>query len=184
VSGQAKKPKTVRFYRSFIPISVGLILYALVFFSQSYNPKQPDALVLSEYYGVLSLGTALLFAGVVDFVLHRYFLATKFEIDTLKSEVSKLEELRGLRDEAKRLTDEKKVDELDGKTGQLTGKVAELTGKVGTLTETVDRLGRESGKLTRKTDELTTKVGKLATTTKAEFKKLSVTLKKRKGVAH
>ncbi|MGD1054757.1 MAG: hypothetical protein ABR867_01575 [Nitrososphaerales archaeon] len=139
-----------------------------LYFVEAYSPLShpvSDPNVILWY----PIGLALMLGGVACEVAG----LLEVEMASLKRKVNELDGKAG------QLTG--RVAELTGRVAELTGRVAELTGKMGTLTETVDRLGRKTDKLTKKTDELTTKMGKFTTTTKAEFKKLSAILKKRKG---
>src|SRR5208337_224975 len=165
---------------SLLVLGVVFVVFGLYFF-ETYSPLShsvSDPNVILWY----PIGLALMLGGVACEVagwLEVEMTNLRRKVDGLYGKTGllteKVEELFG---KTGQLTG--KVYELDGKTGQVAGKVDELTEKVGTLTETVDRLGGKSDKLTKKTDELTTKVGNLTTTTKAEFKKLSTILKKRK----
>ena len=165
---------------SFLVLGVFCVVFGIYLFEE-YSPLShsvSDPSVILWY----PIGLALMLGGVACVVA----ALLEVEMSNLRRKVDELHGRTGLLTEKMDELYEKtgqltgKVDELYEKTGQLTGKVDQLTGKVGTFTETVEGLGGKSDKLTKKTDELTTKVGKLTTTTKAEFKKLSTILKKRK----
>lgn len=82
------EPRVPHYWRSLLFLAFAVVLWAPVFYVLSTNPANPSPNVLTEYYGVLSLGTALGFAAIIDFVLDRHYKALDHNLKRMEDALS------------------------------------------------------------------------------------------------